>query len=96
MALTRLQVVKVVDLRPVDFQTGRRLALTAAEMERCEACGTPMAVVHVLSTGHRLGSSCATVVRHLNPAREDLGLGIFGLRARVVAFFRSLLAREAA
>ena len=53
------------DLRPIDFQSNKRLALPNSEKIRCECCGRKIAKGVVLNTGEKIGTECAKVGRLL-------------------------------
>ena len=52
-------VVRSLDLRPVDFASGKRLAISTEEMAECECCGRRIVRVDVLRNGLRVGSECS-------------------------------------
>lgn len=83
-----VRVVKVYDIRPVDLDTGKRLAIPKHEYKKCDCCGKPIAIINELSNGHFIGSDCATILPHTkmgqNPAKA------FGLSKKQEAYFISL------
>jgi len=49
----------IEDIRPIDFDSGKRLAITGDAMETCGCCGRKIMRVAVLSNGDRIGTECA-------------------------------------
>ena len=89
----RMWTVKVEDFRPLDFQSGKRLALVSGEMKQCQCCGKKMSKGHWLNTGHLVGSDCAMSLEILstNPkTRTDpKEAAFFRVTPKQTAFFLS-------
>jgi len=51
--------VKEYDVRPIDFVTGKRIAVTNEQRETCQCCGKKILKVTELSDGRKVGSECA-------------------------------------
>ena len=45
---TNVSIIKIIDLRPVDWDSGKRLAISTEECAECQRCGRRHAVVWVL------------------------------------------------
>lgn len=58
----RIEIRTWKDLRPVDFITGKRLAIPRDQQIPCDCCGKLCMKLAVLTTGHEIGSECASVV----------------------------------
>jgi len=67
MTMRRLEILRVEDTRPVDFATGKRLAVDP--VEACDACGRGIVVLHHVSDGSVLGSECARWIRRPDTVR---------------------------
>lgn len=64
--MTGMWSVKAEDFRPIDFQSGHRLALASGEMRECQCCGKKISKGSWTNTGHLLGSECAMSINMLN------------------------------
>lgn len=66
----QMQVVKIVDLRPVDFETGKRLPLSPSEMHECTCCGKNISKAAVMNNGMEVGIECSNLLTlmHQYPA----------------------------
>lgn len=49
------------DLRPVDFSTGKRIAISRDQMIQCDCCNRWISRGAKLTTGERVGTECARV-----------------------------------
>lgn len=58
----QMKVVKVIDLRPVDFETGKRLPLSPSEMHECTCCGKGISKAAVMNNGLEVGIECSNVL----------------------------------
>lgn len=54
-----IRTVEIIDLRPLDFRTGKRLAIPSNEKQPCDCCGRKLVKVARLNTGHEVGVGCA-------------------------------------
>lgn len=54
-----IQVERVEDIRPVDFETGKHLAIARDQMETCQCCGRKIVKIVHLTNGNRIGTGCA-------------------------------------
>lgn len=61
----KFNTVKINDLRPYDFDSGKRLAIPPEKCEKCECCGKKIAKVHELENGNRVGQECAEDLYHI-------------------------------
>jgi hypothetical protein len=57
-----IRVIKKYDIRPVDPDTGRRIAISEVDVKECACCGRRIVKVAELSTGHIIGQNCALYV----------------------------------
>ena len=60
--MKKTYIVRRYDIRPVDFDSGKRLAVPADQMETCQCCGKRIVKVCELSNGDKIGSECAVMV----------------------------------
>jgi hypothetical protein len=88
----RIFTVRIKDLRPVDFVTGKRLPITRDEMKPCECCAKLCSKLSVLSTGHEVGSDCASAVELVSSRGiEKTDFGFFSVTKVQIAFARKLV-----
>jgi hypothetical protein len=80
-----VRVIRKYDIRPVDFDSGKRLAIPREQMEECQCCGKKIVIINELSNGHHLGSECAAIIPH---NRGELK--IFGLSKKQLSYFFSI------
>lgn len=59
---TKLNTVREYDIRPRDFQSGKRLAVVPEMMHECGCCGRKIVHVYVLENGVEVGSECQGVI----------------------------------
>lgn len=70
-----VQLLSVKDLRPIDFVSGKRLAITDEECHVCDRCGKRhVKVYEVLADGHiyNVGSGCCKRLFGWEPAKQDV------------------------
>jgi hypothetical protein len=82
MAYVDIYVTKRVDIRPFDFDSGKRLAIPADQQETCQCCGKKIVKVNHLNIGGIVGDECAeAITRHTNlwaySARTQTVVGAF-------------------
>ena len=59
---THLNTIREYDIRPRDFDSGKRLAATPEMMRDCQCCGRKIVHVYVLENGTEVGSECQGVI----------------------------------
>jgi hypothetical protein len=82
----KMYTMKVIDLRPVDFDSGRRMALPRDEMRECSCCGKKVVKVAVMNRGGEVGLECSKALETLS-TRGLKAAAFFGVSARQVAYF---------
>lgn len=60
--MNRVYVAKRYDVRPVDFDSGKRLAISEDEKATCSCCGKKIMKVAETNTGALLGSECVNLI----------------------------------
>ena len=70
MKNTNRRTTTTFDLRPVDFQSGKRLALPNDQKINCECCGRKIAKGVNLASGEKVGTECGVVSDHLRTRDE--------------------------
>lgn len=55
-------VTKLEDVRPIDFNSGKRLPVAPNERKECQCCGKKIFKVATLNTGHQVGTECADIL----------------------------------
>ncbi len=60
--MRNLWITKTYDIRPIDFQTGKRIPVATSAMKTCQCCGKHIVKVNVLNNGKEIGSECATAI----------------------------------
>lgn len=72
---TNVQLISVIDLRPIDFQSGKRLAIPAEACNICDRCGKlHVKVYEVMADGetYSVGSGCCKRLFGWEPAKQDV------------------------
>jgi len=65
ISVKQMRVVKKIDFRPVDLETGKRLPLSPCEMHECACCGKHISKAAVMNHGGEVGLECANVLELL-------------------------------
>jgi hypothetical protein len=68
-----VQLIEVIDLRPIDFQSGKRLAIPANECNVCDRCGKLHVKIYVVEADgcmYKVGSGCCKRLFGWEPTRE--------------------------
>lgn len=75
ISATNVQLLSVIDLRPIDFQSGKRLAIPADAMNVCDRCGKlHVKVYEVMADNaiYNVGSGCCKRLFGWEPAKQDV------------------------
>lgn len=91
--MTKIFIAKQYDIRPVDFQTGKRIAVAENEKKTCACCGKKIVKVSELNNGDLIGSECAVNVQFVNPNLPEMGLKNFGLSQKQLDYFSKAIAK---
>lgn len=75
------------DLRPVDFDSGKRLALPNNEKIACDCCGKKMAIGYNTVDGHKIGTECANIANYLRYRDEITANNMMGISKKQAEFF---------
>lgn len=60
--MNNVYIVKRYDVRPIDFHTGKKLAVSDDEKAICSCCGKKIMKVAQTNTGALLGSECVNLI----------------------------------
>lgn len=72
---TNVQLISVIDLRPIDFQSGKRLAIPAEACNICDRCGKlHVKVYEVMADGeiYNVGIGCCKRLFGWEPTRNEV------------------------
>lgn len=70
-----VRLISVTDLRPIDFQSGKRLAIPASECNVCDRCGKLHVKVYEVEADsmiYHVGSGCCKRLFGWEPAKQDV------------------------
>lgn len=88
--MRRMWIVRREDFRPIDWNSGKRLALTAGEMKQCDCCGKKISKGDWTNTGHLIGSECSISIQLMNGQSEahiQQWLKTYGITTKQLSFF---------
>ena len=80
---------KKFDLRPINYDTGKRMALPTSEKATCACCGRKIAMGWMNVDGETIGSECAVIsdqMRYQNTITERMLIG-WGWSRKQMAFY---------
>jgi hypothetical protein len=72
---TNVKLISITDLRPIDFQSGKRLAIPAAECNVCDRCEKLHVKVYEIEADglfYSIGSGCCKRMFGWEPAKMDV------------------------
>ncbi len=72
---TTIRLLKIYDLLPLDWETGKRLPIEAHDMHLCARCGKLHAKVYVVeadSTQYEVGATCCKRLFGWEPSHEEV------------------------
>src|ERR1700680_3495350 len=75
ISATNVKLISVTDLRPIDWNSGKRLAIPVEECNVCDRCGkTHVKVYEVEADGlfYSVGSGCCKRLLGWEPAKIDV------------------------
>lgn len=75
------------DLRPVDFDSGKRMALPNSEKINCDCCGKKIAMGYNTLDGHKIGSECANMADYLRYSDQISASNIYGISKKQAEFY---------
>jgi hypothetical protein len=80
------------DIRPIDFASGKRLAIPTEQQETCQCCGKRIVKVVKLTNGDKIGSECANLVDLFRFYSNDniKASAAFGVSEKQASYFRSI------
>lgn len=84
----KMTVVKIIDLRPVDLDTGKRLPLSPSEMHECTCCGKNISKAAVMNNGLEVGIECSNVLTLMHQYAPDF----LGASKKQATYFASFAA----
>ena len=74
-ATSTIQLISIIDLRPIDWQSGKRLAIPAEQCNVCDRCGRLHAKVYEVladSKTYNVGSGCCRQMFGWEPTKEEV------------------------